>query len=121
MLMPIIVYCDGEVSLLRNRSDVSAIEPIDVQSGIYKFWDAEGCPLTASVRGCHEYSILGRLLPFFKVIDQANAVISFSKEHGSQPDMEGLSELLTKDLDYDAERLITLIISRKSCRSTTLK
>jgi len=45
MKYPIIVDYDGEVLLLKDENDISRIEPVDVESGNCRFWDAKGCSL----------------------------------------------------------------------------
>ena len=108
MKYPIIVDYDGEVLLLKDENDISRIEPVDVESGNCRFWDAKGCRIDASVNGCRHIKLFG--LSFLTSIDMSRARIVFTERQDSTPDIKGLSELLANGALMETDELKMFIV-----------
>lgn len=116
MKYPLIADGDGEVILIRDAAELSCLEPIDIENGVYRFWDAEGFRLKATVAGCRETPLSG-LFPQLTTIDQQNAVVEFSRDESSLPDALGLKSLLRDRgdlLDEAARALVQRILTSQS-------
>ena len=110
MKYPLIVEYDGEVFLVHSKFDITKkVEPIDVESGYCKFWDADGFSLTPYVDGCKCRSFFG-----VHIVDQPHAEVAFQRCNDEHHDIEGLTNLLHKRLliDQAARNVIEAICDR---------
>ena len=122
MKYPIIVDYDGEVLLLKDENDISRIEPVDVESGNCRFWDAKGCRIDASVNGCQRFKLFG--LSFLTSIDMSRARIVFTERQDSTPDIKGLSELLANGALIECDelkRMLADVCSKCDCLAPAIE
>lgn len=95
MKYPVIAECDGEVELIPSEAEIAkVVEPYDIASGCCRFWDVEGFALKPSVRDCRVHTVIGCI----KEVDQRNAEVSFERMDETRPDIEGLKDLLDRNL-----------------------
>ena len=116
MNYPLIVDGDGEVILIRDAAELSCLEPIDIENGVYRFWDAEGFRMKATGAACRETPLCG-LFPQMTTIDQQDAAVEFSREESSRADASGLKSLLRDRgvlMDEAARALVQRILASQS-------